>query len=193
MVDIKILKKSDEELTCELTKTAPAFVNALRRVLMNEISLIVVDKVSIYGKTKMTYTEEWLAHRIGLCPIKQTLKDIESPSKVADVKFTLEVDGPKVVYAKDIKGIEVAYPEIMVMKLRDGETIKLEGTCKISTGEEHTKAKAAHVYYNFDEKTNKFTLRIVSMGQLTAPEILKAGLDAFKQKIEGAEDLLKQI
>jgi len=193
MVGLEILKKSDGEVVCQLKNTSPAFVNSLRRILMNEIPIIVVDSVSIFGKTKITYIEEWLAHRIGLCPIKQTLKDIENQSDVSAIKFTLDVDGPRTVHASDIKGINIAYPNIMIIKSRDSETIKLEGTCKISTGEQHTKAKASHVYYNYDEKSRTFTLRIVSIGQLTAEEILKSALKVFKQKIETAEDLIKQI
>lgn len=192
MVEFKILKKSNEEVVCELKDTTPAFANALRRILMNEIPIIVIDTVSIYGKTKITYPEEWLAHRIGLCPIKQTLKDIDV-FDVSKMKFTLEVDGPKVVHASDIKGINITYPDIMLIKLREGEVIKLEGNCKISTGEEHTKAKASHVYYNYDEENKKATLRIVSIGQLTAPEILQSALKVFKQKIENVEDLLKKV
>lgn len=193
MVELKILKKSDEEVVCELKNTSPAFVNALRRILMNEVPVIVVDTVSVFGKTKITYPEEWLAHRIGLCPIKQTLKDIENQSNVSAMIFTLDVDGPRVVHASDIKGIKMTYPDIMLIKLRDGETLKLEGNCKISTGEQHTKAKASHVYYKYDEKSKTFTLRIVSMGQLTAGEILQSALKVFKQKIENVEGLLKQI
>ncbi len=193
MVEFKILKKSDEEIVCELKNTSSAFVNALRRILMNEVPVIVIDSVSVFGKTKITYPEEWLAHRIGLCPVKQTLKDIESQSNISAMKFTLEVEGPRTVYAKDIKGVEITYPEIMIIKLRDGETLKLEGNCKVSIGEQHAKAKAAHVYYKFDENTKTFTLRIVSMGQLTAEEILQSAFDVFKQKVENVEGLMKSV
>ncbi len=133
---------------------SPAFMNAVRRTIINNVPCLAVDEVTFYENDSVVF-DEMLANRLGLLPIKTDVKAY----KIGDtVKLVLEKAGPCDVTSKDIKctdpKIEIVDKKIIITKLGKEERVKLEMTAKMSVGSEHARFQPAIVSFNELPKIN---------------------------------------
>ena len=118
--------------------------NALRRSV-EEVSTLAIDEVEIVKNDSALY-DEFLAHRLGLVPIK-TDSRVGSGSKT-EVKFKLKKSGPCTVYSDDLKGTtKVAVEGIPLTILEKGQEIELTATARPGAGVEHAKYIPGLCYY----------------------------------------------
>ncbi|MCX6798730.1 MAG: DNA-directed RNA polymerase subunit D [Candidatus Diapherotrites archaeon] len=136
------VKKIDEKNNVSrfLVKgVSPAFINAIRRSVMLHVPCLAIENVSIYENDTVMF-DEFLAHRLGMLPVKTDLKGYKRGDKV---KMVLEKEGPCVVYSKDIKStdpkIEIMDKNIPLVKLAKGQRIKIEMDAVMESGREHSK------------------------------------------------------
>lgn len=95
-LDIRIQSSTDEALVFDLIGVAPAFANALRRILIAEVPTMAIDKVKLFQNTSIIQ-DEVLCHRLGLLPIKVDPRMFEwaegkTPSEHNTLVFTLDVE-----------------------------------------------------------------------------------------------------
>ncbi|MDD5148801.1 MAG: DNA-directed RNA polymerase subunit D, partial [Candidatus ainarchaeum sp.] len=106
-----------------------------------------IENVSIYMNDSVMF-DEFLAHRLGLLPVKTDVKGYKHGDSV---KLVLEKEGPCTVYSKDIKStdpkIDIADKKIPITKLEKGENLKIEMDAVMHTGKEHAKWQPAIIAY----------------------------------------------
>ncbi len=128
--------------------TDHVFMNSIRRAAMNSVPVFAIEDVTFYDNSSILF-DEYLAHRLGLLPIKTDPKKFKLGDKV---KFTLDKEGPGTIYSKDIKTtdpvIDIIEKEIPVAKLKKGQRIRLEATAIMGVGKEHAKWQPAIISYN---------------------------------------------
>lgn len=66
--EVRILEYSRYNLKFELTNTELSVANALRRIIIAEVSTMAIDLVQVKENTSVL-NDEFIAHRIGLVPI----------------------------------------------------------------------------------------------------------------------------
>ncbi|MCL4400886.1 DNA-directed RNA polymerase subunit D [Candidatus Parvarchaeota archaeon] len=142
--------KSDGKVTTLLLADFKlSLVNALRRAIINGVSTLAMDDVTIYKNTSPMY-DEILASRLGLIPLK-TDSAIKKSKK--EFLFKLKETGPKTIHASDLipsdKDVTPVYPETLIINLKEGESVELEAKAVFGTGQEHIKFSPAHVFYHF--------------------------------------------
>jgi len=147
-VNLKISKLEDKVALKILVKdTTPTFMNTIRRAIMSYVPTLSIENVSIYKNDSVLF-DELLANRLALIPIKTDLKEYGEKDTL---KLTLEKEGPCIVYSSDIESrdpkTEVAFKNIPIAKLGEGQEIKLEVTAVMGTGKEHVKWQPALVSY----------------------------------------------
>ncbi len=146
-MDFKKLSEKNNVTKILVKGIDSALINGIRRSVMNAVPVFAIDDVTIYENNSVLF-DEYLAHRIGLVPIKSDSTDYEVGEKV---KFILEKEGPGVVYSRDIKGtdpkIEVVDKNIQIAKLKKGQKIRLEGQAVVGIGKDHVKWQAALISY----------------------------------------------
>lgn len=147
MAEILNAEQKGNSLVLLLKDVDMAFINALRRTIMNGLPVLAIEDVSIYDNSG-TLFDEFLAHRLGMLPIVTDLKTYKEGDKV---KFMLEEEGPKTVYSKDLKctdpKIEVFDKKIPITTLSKGQRIKLEAEAIVGKGKDHVKWQPAMVTY----------------------------------------------
>jgi len=146
-MNIKKLEEKNDTIKLLIKNSNNSFMNALRRAIMTLVPTLAIDDVSIYKNDSVMF-DEMLAHRLGMLVIKTDLKAYKKGDKV---KFTLKEKGPKTVYSRDIKcidpKIEIAHKNVPIVKLKEGQEIKLEMTATMNSGKEHTKWSPALVSF----------------------------------------------
>ena len=150
-------KVSEDVVKFKLTDSTAAFANALRRTLMAEIPVMAIEDVDIYENTSALF-DEYIAHRLGLVPLTTDLKSYKMPSECCggncakcSVILSLDEKGPGMVYSKDLKSKDKAVKpvegKIPIMKLTEGQKLRLEAKAVLGKGEYHMKHQAALVTY----------------------------------------------
>jgi DNA-directed RNA polymerase subunit D len=148
---ISTLKKTKEKLVLLVEGTNPAYINSLRRLIIGEVPTMAIEDVEFRQNDSVLY-DEMLAHRLGLLPLKTDLKSYELTKNCdckgagcakCQLKLTLVAEGPKTIYAKDLKSADPKvvpiYPETPIVKLLDNQKIELEATAVLGKGKEHSK------------------------------------------------------
>jgi len=77
-IDIKRIEENEMEL--DLVNIDCSIANAFRRILIAEIPTVAIEKVFVYDNTSILH-DEFLAHRLGLIPIKADPRLLEWPGK----------------------------------------------------------------------------------------------------------------
>jgi len=150
-------KVSDEVLTFTLKDSTPAFANALRRTMMAEIPVMAIEEADIYENTSSLF-DEFIAHRLGLIPLTTDLKSYKLPSECCggncakcSVILALDEKGPGMVYSKDLKSkdreVKPAEGKIPIMRLTEGQKLRLEAKAVLGLGKEHMKHQAGLIAY----------------------------------------------
>lgn len=146
-MDVKKISENDRSLKLLITGIDAALVNGLRRSIMNAVVGYAAETIQVYENSSIM-ADEMLAHRIGLLPL---LVKEKKTKKGDSIKMTLEKEGPGIVYASDIalahSGVEIADPNVPLVKLKKGQKVKLEIEAIAGTGKEHVKWQPALVSF----------------------------------------------
>jgi len=168
-----------------------AEANALRRIAMGSVPTFAIDSVTFYENTSAMF-DEYLAHRIGLVPILTPSKGYDEND---EIMFSLEAEGPCTVYSSDLKStdksVKVANEKIPLIKLAEGQRIKLEGKAVMRTGSKHAKFQPGLATYK-QLDNGDYEFYVESFGQMPAPEIVNKALAILAKQLKEVHDLLKK-
>ncbi len=146
-MEAKLISNENNEAKLELDDMPVSLVNALRRFIINSVETLAIEDVTVY-KNSSTMYDEILASRLGLIPLKTPVN-----SKKKTFNFKLKAIGPKNVYASDLvpedPEVKPVYDKMLIIKLKDGESIDLEATAVFGSGQDHAKFTPAHVFHHF--------------------------------------------
>ncbi len=158
---VKILSESDNKLVLRIKDSDFETVNSIRRSCMKNVPTLAIEDVEIYENNSAMF-DEVLAHRLGLIPLITDLKSYVKSDECScggvgcakcTVEFTLDVEGPKMVYARDLvsndPAIKPVYGDMPIIKLLEGQKIKLLAKAKLNTGRYHAKHDPCHAFYQF--------------------------------------------
>ncbi|MCL4383566.1 DNA-directed RNA polymerase subunit D [Candidatus Marsarchaeota archaeon] len=165
------------------------FANSLRRTAINNTAVFAIDTVTFYTNTSSMF-DEFIAHRIGLVPIITPKKGY---NKDDEILFTLEAFGPKTIYSSELKStdknINVANPNIPILKLAENQEIRLDGKAVMNSALKHAKFQPGLVTYEeINESTFKFYVE--TFGQMPPKEII---INACKKIAEEIKEIKSSI
>lgn len=155
---MEIIEKNPEKIVLKMGLGC-SFANAIRRSV-EEISTLAVEGVEIFKNDSALY-DEFLAHRIGLVPLKIKRKMNEK----TNIDLKLKKKGPCKVYSGDLTGdVETVYENIPLTILEKDQEIELVANANLGKGVEHAKYVPGLVYYRnvFEVKSeNKRILEVI--------------------------------
>ena len=168
MAEIEVVKadKKNNRLTIMIRKSSPAFVNAVRRAILESVPTMAIEDVEIRKNSSVLYDEQ-VALRLGLLPLTTDLESYNLPSECkcngegcanCQVKLTLESEGPGTVTASEIKSkdpkVKPVFPETPIVKLLKGQKVEVEATAVLGNGKMHAKWNPGHVWYKNKQTVN---------------------------------------
>jgi DNA-directed RNA polymerase subunit D len=138
---MKIINETPEKLVIR-SGIEYSLANAIRRCA-DEIHILAVDEVEIFKNDSALY-DEFLAHRIGLVPLKTDDKMSDKTS----IDLKLSTSGECTVYSGDMKGgAKVVFDKIPLTLLKKGQELELVATAKLGKGVDHAKYSPGIIYY----------------------------------------------
>jgi DNA-directed RNA polymerase subunit D len=187
-MELEILKEGGSRLSLKIRNLPLPALNAIRRYSMNSIPVLAIDSISLYENSSPIF-DEYIAHRIGLIPIK-TPKRLPASTEVF---FTLDEQGPKEVCSGDLKssdaGIQVAEPRIPIITLGEDQSIRLEGKAIVATARKHAKFQAGIAAYEVADD-GSFTLKAESFLSMEPRDMLLRGCTILADDLDSLSDAL---
>ena len=184
---VKVLNINDRELEIELSGVETYFVNALRRILLAEVSTMAAETLRVIKNTSIVQ-DEVIAHRLGLVPLKVTDEVLEAGFGSMSLSATCSSDGITSVYSGDLKasrGISMPHTDILIAKLTKGQELELEVDCITGVGSDHGKfSPVCHASFKPSGKPQSFILDIETVGSMTSSEAFLKSLDIFERKLD---------
>ncbi len=167
---VKVLSQKDDALKVLVEETEPAFINALRRVLIADVPKMAIEDVEFHlgpiraedGKEYESVAplfDEIVAHRLGLVPIPTDLalynRREDCPTCHGEgcpsctIIYSLNKRGPGLVTSADMEpiGDTKLRPKdqgIPIVQLAEGQAILIYATAQLGTGKEHAKWQPTH-------------------------------------------------
>ncbi len=186
---LSILESDDKSVRFRLDGANFSFANALRRVMINGVGSLAIDKVTFYENSSAMF-DEYIAHRIGLVPI-HTPKDYDEKDEVV---FSLSSQGPTTVMSKELtstsRGVNVANGNIPIIKLAEGQTIKVDGKAIFSNAMKSSKFQPGLVTYKSLDG-GKFEFYVETFGQMTPIEIVRRALNIINNSLKEVNKEIK--
>ena len=180
-MEISIESEDSRHMSFALTGSRTGFANLLRRFTMNQVPTFAIDKVVFYENTSSLF-DEYLAHRIGLVPLKW------APGFKPDeeVVFTLEASGPASVTSGHLQStqekVKVATERIPLLKLMADQNLRLEAKAVQGAGRKHAKWQAGLVSYEISG--DKFGFKVESFMQMSPRDMLGHAADMLEEKCD---------
>lgn len=135
-----------------------SLINAIRRSI-SEIPTLAIDEVEIIKNDSALY-DEFLAHRIGLVP----LKNEGSMNDKTEIDLKLSKVGPGMVLAGDFSGkVDVVHSGIPLTLLEKGQEIELVATARLGRGIEHEKYTPGLCYYRHLFLVNSKNAQVIKL------------------------------
>ena len=197
---VKVLAESDQEVLLQLDGIDRSYANAIRRFCIAEVPSMAIDDIVILENSSVLY-DEILAHRLGMIPLRTDLERYVLPEKcdcgsplgcqkcrVLLVLDAVAYDKPRTVLSSDLvsedRDIKPVSPNIPIVKLAAGQSVKLEAYARLGRGKEHAKWQPATVAALSDGKgEGVFMLRVESSGALPAKEIVIRAIEGVEEKL----------
>ncbi len=177
---LEIISENDKEIKFVLKETTISFANMIRRYAISRVETFAIEDVTIY-ENNTSFFDEFIAHRLGLIPLKMPKGKIR---KDYEVLFLLDCSEGGTIYSGNLKSsdkeIVPVSDKIPIIKIKDGQSIKLEAKAVLGCAAEHAKWQPGIVSYSYDNE-NEVHFTIESFGQMEAKEILKRALEKIKE------------
>lgn len=188
-MNIETVEETDDVLKVKLEDANAAIANSLRRAMMVKVPTLAIKEIYI-NQNESGLFDEVLANRIGQIPwtIPQNLDGED------EVHIAVQQEGPTAVHASDIKAdndeAEPVNPDTLLVELKEGQELTLEGIATLETGDEHAKYQGGTVGY---DKTGEgeFEFRIESTSGYSNQELLEEAVSQIENDLDELEEELE--
>ncbi len=193
---VTVINKKDNRIEFNVSGITEDLANALRRTIISKVPIIAIEKVAFYENSSVM-GDEVLAHRLGLIPLKT------GPAGPESIELSLEAEGPKTVYSRELKLKEMkvkgkpmpsegisAYEGMPIIKLAEGQSIRLEAIAQLGTGKEHIKWQGGLASYDIKDD-GSFEFFVESYGQMPVTDFIEKAFEVFDKYIKELRSFIK--
>lgn len=201
MLKVRVLEETPNAVTLQLEGLDRSYANAVRRFCIAEVPAMAIDDVVILENSSVLY-DELLAHRLGMVPIKTDLERYNLPEDCdcgnplgchkCRVLFVLDAKGKdkvSTVYSGDLvsedREVRPVSESIPLVKLAQGQSVKLEAYARLGKGKEHAKWQPCTVAVLTEGKADGiYNLMVESAGGLPARLIVTKAIELLEKKLK---------
>ncbi|MFY9299797.1 MAG: DNA-directed RNA polymerase subunit D [Candidatus Nitrosotenuis sp.] len=210
MPSLEIVSQDKQRITVKLKGVPLQYANALRRICLNGVPIFAIDTVDIIENSSVM-SDEGIAHRLGLIPIKTDLKRFAEPSKCAcksaagcsncRVMFVIDsgdTDSTRTVMSGEMSSedetVKAISDKIPVVQLAPGQKLKLEAYARLGRGTTHAKWNSANISVLIPtDKADEHVLTVESTGALNPVQIIRSGVEELAQRLEEFKVVIAEL
>lgn len=207
---LEIVSQDKQRITVKLKGVPLQYANALRRICLNGVPIFAIDTVDIIENSSVM-SDEGIAHRLGLIPIKTDLKRFAEPSKCAcksaagcsncRVMFVIDsgdTDSTRTVMSGEMSSedetVKAISDKIPVVQLAPGQKLKLEAYARLGRGTTHAKWNSANISVLIPtDKADEHVLTVESTGALNPVQIIRSGVEELAQRLEEFKVVIAEL
>lgn len=169
-------EKKKGKLSLLIKGSDEIFVNAVRRLILEEVPTLAAEELEIKENNSALY-DEMLGLRLGLIPIRTDLKSYNLKENCkcngvgcaqCELRITLKAGKKGMVKAGEAVSADpkcaFVYPEMPVVKLLSRQKIDVIMTAVLGQGKTHAKWSPGMAYYKKEQE--------VTIGKIRNPELL---------------------
>ena len=198
MSSIQVINTDNKKISIKLKGVSLEYANALRRICLNGVPIFAIDTVDMIENTSVISDED-LAHRLGMIPLKTELSRFNEPdSRVMLILDSGDTKSSKTITSADLSTKdEVVKPisdKIPIASLAPGQRIKFEAYAKLGRGTEHAKWNSANISVLTDTKNDdERVLTVETTGALEPKEIILTGIDELGKRLDEFKEKLSNL
>jgi len=163
-MEVKEISKKGNKLSFLIKKADLAFVNTLRRMIIDEVPTMAIEDVEFRKNDSVMY-DEMVSLRLGLIPLVTDLKAYNLPSKCTckgegcakcQVELSLKTKASGYVDAAKLKSkdpkIVPVYEEMPITKLINEQELEFIAIARLGKGRNHAKWSPGLAWFNESAK-----------------------------------------
>ncbi len=186
------------------------YANALRRICLNGVPVFAIDTVDVIENSSVM-SDEGIAHRLGLIPIRTDLKRFAEPSKCScqsktgcsNCRVMLVVDSGVADTTRTVTSAELSSEDdtikpvsdkVPIVQIAPGQNIKLEAYARLGRGSDHAKWNSANVaVLTHTDKPEEYVLTVETTGALNPEQIITSAVDELEQRLEEFKGVMAEL
>lgn len=186
------------------------YANALRRICLNGVPVFAIDTVDVIENSSVM-SDEGIAHRLGLIPIRTDLKRFAEPSKCpcqsktgcSNCRVMLVVDSGIADTTRTVTSAELSSEDdtikpvsdkVPIVQIAPGQNIKLEAYARLGRGSDHAKWNSANVaVLTHTDKPEEYVLTVETTGALNPEQIITSAVDELEQRLEEFKGVMAEL
>ncbi len=204
LIKVKVIAETPNSISIQLEGVDRSYANAVRRFCIAEVPAMAIDDVVILENSSVLY-DEILAHRLGMIPIKTDLGRYNLPEDCdcgnplgchkCRVLFVLDAKGKEkvtTIFSGDLvsedREVRPVSETIPLIKLAQGQTVKLEAYARLGKGKEHAKWQPCTVATLVEGRNEGvYNLTVESTGALPARQVVTKAIELLEKKLKEIE------
>ncbi len=185
---VSVIENTPQVVRFKVEGITETFANAVRRIGLGRIRCFAIESVTFYENSSAMF-DEYIAHRLGLIPIT-------TPKRRAgdEVLFSLEAEGPRIVYSKELKSseddVKAANSNIPIIKLAGGQRLRIEAKAVTGMGSESSKFQPGIITYKSTDDNKGFEFYVEAFGNMNAIDMVNR---LFGVMNEGVKEAAKEL
>jgi len=186
------------------------YANALRRVCLNGVPVFAIDTVDVIENSSVM-SDEGVAHRLGLIPIKTDLKRFNEPAKCpcqsttgcSNCRVMLVIDSgdtdttrtvTSAEFSSEDETVKPVSDKIPIVQIAPGQKLKLEAYARLGRGSDHAKWNSANIsVLTHTDKQDEYVLTVESTGALSPEQIIATGIDELAGRLEEFKQVVAEL
>jgi DNA-directed RNA polymerase subunit D len=207
---LEIISQEKQRMSIRLKGVPLQYANALRRICLNGVPVFAIDTVDVIENSSVM-SDEGIAHRLGMIPIKTDLKRFNEPDKCpcksvagcSNCRVMLVIDSGDTDVTRAITSSELSSEDdtikptsdkIPIVQVAPGQKIKLEAYARLGRGTSHAKWNSANVsVLTHTEKPDEYVLTVESTGALSPEQIITYGIDELAQRLDEFKQVVAEL
>lgn len=210
MPSLEIVSQDKLRISVKLKGVPLQYANALRRICLNGVPVFAIDTVDFIDNSSVM-SDEGIAHRLGLIPIKTDLKRFAEPSKCScqsqsgcsNCRVMLVVDSGSTDTTRIITSAELVSEDdsvkpvsdkVPIVQIAPGQTVKLEAYARLGRGTDHAKWNSANTsVLVHTDKPDEYILTVETTGALAPEQIITYAVDELEQRLHEFKGMIAEL